>query len=102
MFYCFICSSRKNIIIDCNTVDSFQGQEMDIIILSCVREAANIFLSDPHRLNVALTRAKYALYVVGTKSLFDVSVAKKMLSLFSIRFLWFSELCCVGKVTTER
>lgn len=55
-------------------MDSFQGQETDIIILSCVREAANTFLNDGHRLNVALTRARYALYVVGTKSLFDVSI----------------------------
>lgn len=53
-------------------MDGFQGRETDIIILSCVREAANTFLNDAHRLNVALTRAKYALYIVGTKTLFDV------------------------------
>lgn len=82
MFLCSNCSCRKNITIDCNTVDSFQGQEMDIIILSCVREAANVFLSDAHRLNVALTRAKYALYVVGTKSLFTVSVAINVFAFF--------------------
>lgn len=74
MQYQFFFRYRDHISIECNTVDSFQGRETDISILSCVREDANSFVNDAHRLNVALTRAKYALYVVGAKSLFDVSV----------------------------
>jgi len=52
-----------------NTVDGFQGQEKDIIILSCVRSGPNLqtigFLKDVRRMNVALTRAKSSLFIIG-------------------------------------
>lgn len=55
--------------IDFNTVDGFQGQEKDIIILSCVRAGPNVqaigFLADMRRMNVALTRSRSSLFVLG-------------------------------------
>lgn len=56
-----------------NTVDSFQGSENDVIIISCVRDSSNSFLQNRNRLNVALTRAKQALYIIGNYTLFKVS-----------------------------
>ncbi|KAG8898400.1 DEAD-box type RNA helicase, partial [Tulasnella sp. 403] len=55
--------------VDFNTVDGFQGQEKDVIILSCVRAGPGVnsvgFLADTRRMNVALTRSKSSLYVLG-------------------------------------
>lgn len=51
-----------------NTVDAFQGQERDIVYISLTRsnsEGSIGFLSDIRRMNVAMTRAKKKLVVVG-------------------------------------
>ncbi|EKX44634.1 hypothetical protein GUITHDRAFT_59672, partial [Guillardia theta CCMP2712] len=53
------------------TVDSFQGSESDVVLCSCVRSNGGGgcgFLADRRRLNVALTRAKKLLIVVGSAS----------------------------------
>mmetsp|Transcript_50709 Transcript_50709/g.107578 ORF Transcript_50709/g.107578 Transcript_50709/m.107578 type:complete len:890 (-) Transcript_50709:120-2789(-) len=55
--------------VEVNTVDSFQGREKDIIIVSAVRadidEATIGFVRDKRRMNVAFTRARQSLWVVG-------------------------------------
>ena len=66
------------------TVDSFQGKQLDLIILSCVRANNNPnsnsqqnpadghpggaigFLQDVRRINVAITRARRALWILGS------------------------------------
>ena len=54
--------------ISINTIDSFQGQERDLVYISMVRsnpEGTIGFLSDIRRMNVAMTRARKKLVVVG-------------------------------------
>ena len=54
-----------------NTVDAFQGQERDIVLVSLVRanEAGQIgFLSDLRRMNVAMTRARLKLIILGSSA----------------------------------
>ncbi|CAG9821734.1 unnamed protein product [Phaedon cochleariae] len=63
-------NKQKDVSITVNTVDSFQGMENDVIIISSVRNKNNNFLQNEQRLNVALTRAKQALYVIGNYALF--------------------------------
>ena len=75
-------SSETNVYIDVNTVDQFQGQDKDIIIYSCTRstpqkihisgegstrehKGRGDIMCDKRRLNVAITRAKSKLVVLG-------------------------------------
>lgn len=67
--------SSRRIDLQISTVDGFQGCETDIAILSCVRAYQRYagsnsrddigFLRDFRRLNVAITRAKFSLWIIG-------------------------------------
>jgi senataxin len=53
--------------IEINTVDAYQGREKDIIIVSTVRTNGIGFLKDYRRMNVAITRAKNFMWIVGNQ-----------------------------------
>lgn len=48
-----------------STVDAFQGAEKEIVILSCVRTRQVGFIDSEKRMNVALTRGRRHLLIVG-------------------------------------
>lgn len=50
------------------TVDRFQGHEADLVLLSFVNSRKVGFLNSPNRLNVALTRARHQLVLIGHRS----------------------------------
>ena len=70
--YKYVDSRDKFKDLEISCVDSFQGREMDYIVLSCVRCDYNCgigFVGDECRLNVSITRAKYGLIIIGDASL---------------------------------
>jgi helicase MOV-10 len=61
------CESYIDLNIEIGTIEQFQGREKNVIILSTVRSnTSNVgFLDNPKRFNVAITRAKFLLIIVG-------------------------------------
>jgi len=65
--------------IETNTVDQYQGRDKEIIIYSCTRSVPRSFyephemdiLHDSNRLNVAVTRAKHKLIIIGDKMILE-------------------------------
>ena len=78
--------------IEVASVDAFQGREKDFILVSCVRssESQGIgFLSDPRRLNVALTRARLGVIVLGNPRVLSKN------ALWAALLLHFKEYDCL-------
>ena len=58
--------------VDVNTVDAFQGDEAEIVIFCCTRTRRQTnFFKDPRRINVAFSRAKNELIIIGSLRYFD-------------------------------
>ncbi|MFO0963746.1 MAG: AAA domain-containing protein [Phycisphaerales bacterium] len=60
-------SNRPVCVIKLCTVDRFQGQEADFVLLSIANDHSTVFLESLNRLNVAITRARYLLTIVGNR-----------------------------------
>ena len=50
------------------SIDSSQGREFDIVFVSMVRTKPGSFIHEYNRINVALTRAKHGLVVIGNEN----------------------------------
>lgn len=74
-------SEDGNVHIKLCTVDRFQGHEANLVFLSFVKNVGNVgFLDNPNRLNVALTRAKNQLVIVGDRRFFKNPKKSTLLS----------------------
>jgi superfamily I DNA and/or RNA helicase len=71
--------SDGHIKVSLNTVDKFQGQEADIVFLSMVQNSRVGFMDSINRVNVAVTRAKEKLILVGDKKYFATTQNESML-----------------------
>ncbi|RLE85931.1 MAG: hypothetical protein DRJ67_08215, partial [Thermoprotei archaeon] len=83
----------KRLSIEVDTVDAFQGREKDVIIFSVTSTSNLEFASEPHRLTVALTRARLKLIVVGNAQ----AVAKCHATLLSKYYHYCAERKAVYK-----
>lgn len=70
--------SYLGIAIKLATVDYFQGQEADFVLLSMVNTTRDGFLDSPNRLNVAITRARYQLLIVGHHNYYSGSRSQEL------------------------
>jgi hypothetical protein len=59
------------VIIRLHSVDKFQGQEADFVLLSMSRTHKDGFLDNPNRLNVSITRARFQLLIFGKYEYFS-------------------------------
>ncbi len=93
--------------VTCKTVDSFQGQECDIVLFLAVRSNKHRklgFLDDVRQLNVAITRPKYSLLIIcdcDTVS-FDPTWADLLQHARSSNVLYTKESCALLQQVVKR
>ncbi len=76
----------NNVKITLSTVDKFQGDESDMVLLSFTKFTKKAFYNSPNRLNVALTRAKYKLILFGNKNWLEKNAQLKALRKLAGKF----------------
>ena len=87
----------QHIQVDVNTVDAFQGSQRDIIIYSTVRsnsEKSIGFLDKEARLNVALSRAKRALIIIGDAGFFNDAKIQRNILLPILKYIRSHQTDC--------
>jgi DNA replication ATP-dependent helicase Dna2 len=89
--------------IQCNTIDKFQGLDSDVTIISLVRSnnkrEINELLRERSRLNVALTRARHKLVIIGSLSTFEEHEPYKTLWQFMHDKGWIYDMPLIENVT---
>ena len=97
---------------DISTVDQFQGRDKDIIIYSCTRtkvakakgktegiSGSDGIMNDWRRLNVAVTRAKARLWMIGNVDILkNYAPFKKLLDYLASKELIFQDSDLIGKL----
>ena len=76
---------REHLSVEVDTVDAFQGRQADIVFFSFVRTTGPAtFYADPRRMNVAISRARDAVYLIGDRKYLaskNIEVLNKLLNL---------------------
>lgn len=80
--------------VEMNTADKFQGRDKEVVVLSLVRsneqQSVGELLKDWRRVNVALTRARTKLLILGSKStLIGNGLLKDLIELMSCKEWWY-------------
>jgi hypothetical protein len=63
-----VASRHREVAVEINTIDAFQGQEKDVVCISWVRPKSSPFIDEPRRRNVAMTRSRGQVIHIGARA----------------------------------